>query len=163
AALPSKKKLADAVRARLETAIPKPECELRYSNPWQLLIATILSAQSTDRMVNRVTPTLFERFPSPKALAQSASVEVESLIKPTGFYRNKARSIRGASKILVEQFAGHVPQSIDDLVTLPGVARKTANVVLGTAFRLPSGMAVDTHAKRVSLRLSLTKHSDQDK
>jgi endonuclease-3 len=128
-----------------------------------LLVATILSAQSTDRTVNSVTPALFARFPTPAALAAASQEEVEALVFRTGFYRNKAKAIRGAATAIVERFGGEVPRTLDELVTLPGVARKTANVVLGTAFGIPGGIAVDTHAGRVARRLDLTSHDDPEK
>ena len=140
--------------------MPEPRCELDRRDAWQLLIATILSAQSTDRMVNRITPQLFARYPTPAALAAANVDDVETLIKASGFFRNKTKSILAASKIIAEQHDGEVPRTLDALIELPGVARKTANVVLGTAYRIPSGMTVDTHAGRVARRLMLTKHED---
>jgi endonuclease-3 len=148
------------IEKRLRKAMPEPRCELDHQNAWQLLVATILSAQSTDRMVNRVTPALFARYPTPAALAAADQAELETMVKSTGFFRNKAKSIRAASQVVSEQYGGEVPRTLDELVTLPGVARKTANVVLGTAYRVPSGMTVDTHAGRVARRLSLTKQED---
>jgi endonuclease-3 len=134
-------------------------CELDFKTPYQLLIATILSAQSTDKMVNKVTPKLFERWPEPADLAAADPAEVEALIKPTGFFREKTKSIQGASRALVERFGGEVPPRMEDLVTLPGVGRKTANVVLGVAFGIP-GFAVDTHVTRLCNRLRLTDSRD---
>jgi endonuclease-3 len=151
---------AAEIETRLTAAMPEPRCELNHENAWQLLIATILSAQSTDRMVNKVTPALFARFPTPAALGEADQSELETLIKSTGFFRNKAKSIRAASRQVAEEFAGEVPRTLDEIIKLPGVARKTANVVLGTAYRVPSGVTVDTHAGRVSRRLQLTKHED---
>jgi endonuclease III len=151
---------AAEVEARLTAAMPEPRCELNHENAWQLLVATILSAQSTDRMVNKVTPQLFERFPTPAALGAAEQDELETLVKSTGFFRNKAKAIRAASQQIAEHFGGEVPRSLEEITRLPGVARKTANVVLGTAYRIPSGMTVDTHAGRVSRRLKLTKHED---
>lgn len=151
---------AAEIEARLTAAMPEPRCELNHKNAWQLLIATILSAQSTDRMVNKVTPQLFERFPTPAALAAAEQDELETLVKSTGFFRNKAKAIRAASQQIAEHFGGEVPRTLEEITQLPGVARKTANVVLGTAYRIPSGMTVDTHAGRVSRRLQLTKHED---
>jgi endonuclease-3 len=133
--------------------------ELDHKNPFQMLIATILSAQTTDRSVNSVTPALFARYPDAAALAHANPVEVEAIIKPTGFYHVKAKTIIGASAALLERFHGEVPPRIEDLVTLPGVGRKTANVVLGVAFGIP-GFAVDTHVKRLTWRLRLTKSLD---
>jgi endonuclease-3 len=154
------KKRAAAVRKRLTRAMPEPECELDHQNAWQLLIATILSAQSTDKMVNRVTPELFRRYPTPAALAAARSSSIERLVKSTGFYRNKAKAIRGASKIITDDHGGEVPRDMDSLTQLPGVARKTANVVLGTALGIASGMTIDTHAGRVGRRLGLTAQND---
>jgi endonuclease III len=133
--------------------------ELVHKDPFQMLIATILSAQTTDRSVNAVTPSLFARYPDAAALAHANPREVEAMIKPTGFFRVKAKTIIAASAALVERFHGEVPPRIEDLVTLPGVGRKTANVVLGVAFGIP-GFAVDTHVKRLTRRLGLTKSTD---
>jgi endonuclease III len=149
-----------AVLERLSRGIPSPHVELKFQNPWQLLMAVILSAQSTDRTINRVTPELFRRWPTPKALARASQDEVEEVVKSTGFFRNKAKAIRGASDMLVERFGGEVPRSLEELVEVPGVARKTANVVLGTAYGIASGIVVDTHAMRVSQRLGLTRSTD---
>jgi endonuclease-3 len=155
---PRKKHSAGAkdVRERLTQALPEPRCELDHGNAWQLLIATILSAQSTDARVNMVTPALFARFATPKALGSASLPEVEELVRTTGFFRNKAKNIVGASKRIAEEHGGEVPRSLEALVELPGVARKTANVVLGTAYGLPTGFIVDTHAARVAQRLGLT-------
>jgi endonuclease-3 len=144
----------------LERLYPDVRCELDFSTPFQLLVATILSAQCTDKRVNLVTPALFARFPDPSRMAQARRSELEALIKSTGFYRNKAKSILGASKLLVERFSGEVPQTMEELLQLPGVARKTANVILGTAFGRNDGIAVDTHVMRLSQRLGLSKHTD---
>lgn len=154
-----------AVRAplifkRLKRAYPDAHCELDHSGPYQLLVATILSAQCTDKRVNLVTPALFARYPDAESLAMADPREVEELIKPTGFFRNKARSLLGMAGGLLDRFGGSVPATMSDLVTLPGVGRKTANVVLGTAFDRPEGVVVDTHVGRVSRRLGLTRHSD---
>jgi len=151
---------AREVRRRLRLALPEPRCELKHENAWQLLIATILSAQSTDARVNQVTPALFRRYPTPEALGRAKLPEVEQLIRSTGFYRNKAKSVVGASRLLAERHGGEVPRSLEALVELPGVARKTANVVLGTAYRLPTGFIVDTHAGRVARRLHLSGSED---
>jgi endonuclease-3 len=132
--------------------VPDPRCELDFRNPFELLIATQLSAQSTDAMVNRVTPRLFERWPDASSLAVADPAEVEAVIRPTGFFRQKTRNAIRTAQLLVERFAGQVPPRMEDLVTLPGVARKTANVVLGTAFGVQSGITVDTHAFRVTRR-----------
>ena len=152
-----------AVLARLAQALPEPKCELDHENAWQLLVATILSAQSTDARVNMVTPALFKRFPLPKALGSADLPEVEELVRTTGFFRNKAKNIVGASRIVAEQHDGVVPRSLEALVELPGVARKTANVVLGTAYGLATGFIVDTHAARVAQRLGLTTHEEPAK
>jgi endonuclease-3 len=133
--------------------------ELEHTNAFQMLVATILSAQTTDRSVNSVTPALFARYPDAAALAHANPVEVEAMIRPTGFFHVKAKTIIGASAALVERFHGEVPARIEDLVTLPGVGRKTANVVLGVTFGIP-GFAVDTHVKRLTRRLGLTKSAD---
>src|SRR5690606_34876269 len=135
---------------------PEPRCELQFRSPWQLLIATILSAQSTDARVNIVTPELFRRWPTPAKLAAASQEEVEEAVHSTGFFRNKAKAIRGASRVIAEEHGGEVPRDLDALLALPGVARKTANLVLGTAYGIPSGIVVDTHASRVSQRLGLT-------
>ena len=148
------------MRRRLERALPEPRCELDHENAWQLVVATILSAQSTDKRVNLVTPALFERYPTPADLGAADRAEVEDLVRTTGFFRNKAKAITGASRLIAERHGGEVPRSVEELVELPGVARKTANVVLGTAYRIPSGIAVDTHATRVSQRLELTEERD---
>jgi endonuclease III len=149
---------AEKTVARLKEIYPAI-CELDFSTPYQLLVATILSAQSTDKMVNKVTPRLFERWPEPADLAAADPAEVEALIKPTGFFREKTKSIRGAAAALVERFGGEVPPRMEHLVTLPGVGRKTANVVLGVAFGVP-GFAVDTHVTRLCNRLKLTDSGD---
>lgn len=156
---PDDSRLRD-LRARLRKAIPQPRCELRHDNAWQLLVATILSAQSTDRMVNKITPGLFERWPTPQDLAAAERAEIEKVVKSTGFFRNKARAIQEASRVLVEEHGGQVPPDIDAVVQLPGVARKTANVVLGTALGIATGIVVDTHAARVARRLQLTAETD---
>lgn len=157
------KQHARDVKKRLARAIPEGEPELDYETPWQLLVATMLSAQSTDKMVNKVTPELFRRYPTPEALGRAEQETVEKLVKSTGFFRNKAKSIRAASKAIADEHGGHVPRSMEDLVELPGVARKTANVVLGAAYGLPTGIVVDTHAGRVSRRLELSEHKDPAK
>ncbi len=151
---------ARAVGERLARALPDARCELVHENAWQLLVATILSAQSTDARVNQVAPALFRRFPNAAALGAAALPEVEQLVRSTGFFRNKAKAIVGASRMLAERHGGRVPRSLDALVELPGVARKTANVVLGTAYGLPSGIVVDTHVGRVARKLGLTTQSD---
>lgn len=153
------KKRASQILARLSETIPDTSCELRHSNAWELLMATILSAQCTDERVNQVTPVLFNRWPEAESLAGAVREEVEEVIRPTGFYRNKARSIQECSAALMERFGGAVPRTLEELVTLPGVGRKTANLILGECFGVP-GVIVDTHVKRVSARLGLTTSED---
>ncbi len=155
------KKRAGQILARLSESIPDTRCELKHSNAWELLMATILSAQCTDERVNQVTPILFGRWPEAEALAGAVREEVEEVVRPTGFYRNKARSIQECSLSLVENFAGQVPRTLEQLVTLPGVGRKTANLILGECFGVP-GVIVDTHVKRVSARLGLTKSEEPE-
>src|SRR5581483_6910985 len=152
-------RIADLLR-RLEAAYPHAECALLHRNAWELLVATILSAQCTDARVNIVTPELFRKFPSPAAFAQASLPAIEEEIRSTGFYHNKAKSISGAAKRVVEEFGGRVPENMDELLTLPGVARKTANVVLGVAFKTAEGVVVDTHVLRLSHRLGLTRAED---
>ena len=152
-----------AILSKLDEAYPAATCELHHDNPFQLLIATILSAQCTDAVVNQVTPALFAKYPTPEALAHANPAEVEQEIRPTGFFRNKTKSIIGASKGLIERFGGQVPRTMEELLTLPGAARKTANVVLGTAYGIASGVVVDTHVQRISHRLDLTKNEDPKK
>jgi len=135
-------------------------CELDHENAYQLLVATILSAQSTDRRVNMVTPALFRRYPNPPALAAADPAELEELIHSTGFFRQKTRSLLGMARKVVADFGGEIPRSLDELVQLPGVARKTANVVLGSAYGIASGVVVDTHVKRVAGLLGLTRETD---
>jgi endonuclease-3 len=156
----SKKRMGQ-ILARLSETIPDTSCELKHSNAWELLMATILSAQCTDERVNQVTPVLFNRWPEPLALSSALREDVEEVVRPTGFYRNKARSIQECSLALVERFRGEVPRTMDELVTLPGVGRKTANLILGECFAVP-GVIVDTHVKRVSARLGLTKSEEPD-
>jgi endonuclease-3 len=153
------RRLVKALRA----AYPDATCALNYSNPLELLVATILSAQCTDVRVNLVTPALFARYRTAADYAAAKPAELEKLIQSTGFFRNKAKNIRGCCAALAEQHGGEVPREIDDLVKLPGVGRKTANVVLGTAFGLASGVVVDTHVTRLSRRLGLTKQKDAQK
>jgi len=152
-----------AILAKLDEAYPKATCALEHDNAFQLLIATILSAQCTDVRVNQVTRTLFKKYRSPEDFAYANPRELESEIRPTGFFRNKTKSIQGASKKIVEEFHGEVPRTMDELLTLPGVARKTANVVLGTGFGIASGVVVDTHVQRLSARLDLTRNTDPKK
>jgi len=152
-----------AILAKLDEAYPEATCALRHRNAFQLLIATILSAQCTDVRVNQVTQTLFQKYATPEAFAHANPRELEMEIRPTGFFRNKTKSIQGASKKILEEFKGAVPRTMDELLTLPGVARKTANVVMGTAFGIASGIVVDTHVQRLSGRLGLTRNTDPKK
>lgn len=151
------------ILGRLKGLYPNARCSLDYANPVQLLVATILSAQCTDERVNQVTPALFDRFPDAETLASANRQELEHLIHSTGFYRNKAKHIQGACHKIVTEFGGELPQTMDALLTLPGVARKTANVVLAHAFGVNAGVTVDTHVKRLSNRLGLTTHQDPGK
>jgi len=155
-----KKARAIEVFARLKRAHPDAHCELDHETPLQLLMATILSAQCTDKRVNMVTPSLFKRFPTAQALADAQQEELEEIIKSTGFFRNKSKSLIGLGQALVERHGGAVPDSMESLVKLPGVGRKTANVILGNAFRKNEGVVVDTHVGRLSLRLGLTRETD---
>jgi endonuclease III len=147
----------------LHAEYPDAACELDFRNPLELLVATILSAQCTDVRVNQVTPALFARFPDAAALAGADSAELEELIRSTGFFRNKAKNIQTAARRMVEVYGGEVPQAMDDLLSLAGVARKTANVVQGNAFGIANGIAVDTHVKRLSGRLGLSTESTPEK
>jgi endonuclease-3 len=149
--------------AGLGKAYPGATCALVHSNPWELLVATILSAQCTDARVNMVTPTLFRRFPTPAAMAKASLPEIEELIRTTGFFHNKAKSISGAAKGVVERFGGKVPQTMDELLSLSGVARKTGNVVLGVAYGIADGIVVDTHVLRLTRRLELTLNTEPKK
>ena len=146
-----------AILRGLDEAYPNVECALTHRSPWELLVATILSAQCTDVRVNMVTPELFRRFPTPKAMAAATIEELEEQIRSTGFYHNKAKSIQGAARKLIEEFKGKVPQTLAELITIPGAARKTANVVLGVCFNKAEGVVVDTHVFRISRRLALAK------
>ncbi|MHB1699428.1 MAG: endonuclease III [Acidobacteriaceae bacterium] len=141
----------------LEEAYPNVVCALHHRSAWELTVATILSAQCTDARVNLVTPVLFKKYPTPKDLAEAPPEDVEEIIRTTGFFRNKAKSIQGAARRLITEFGGEVPNEMDKLLTLPGVARKTANVVLGSWFGIADGIVVDTHVYRIARRLELTK------
>ncbi|MBX2861982.1 MAG: endonuclease III [Leptolyngbyaceae cyanobacterium MAG.088] len=154
----TKKRRALAILEQLKELYPEAPCSLDYNNPLQLLIATMLSAQCTDARVNIVTPDLFERFPTVADYAEADVSEIEHYVKSTGFYRNKAKNIRAACEKIIIDFGGDVPQSMAELISLPGVARKTANVVLAHAFGINAGVTVDTHVKRITNRLGLTKH-----
>jgi endonuclease III len=142
---------------------PSARCELDFRNPLELLVATILSAQCTDKRVNMVTPALFKKYRTAKDYAKAPQAQFENEIKPTGFYRNKTKSIRGAMRAIADQHRGKVPDTMEELRALPGVGRKTANVVLGNAFQKNEGVVVDTHVTRLSQRLGLTKHKDAEK
>jgi len=155
----------DPVRVRsivdgLEDLYPDVDCELDRENAFQLFVATILSAQTTDARVNQVTPELFRRYPTPAAMAKAPLPALEKIIRSTGFYRQKAKSLKGTATALVARFGGEIPKTIAELTTLPGVARKTANVVLGTAFGIAEGVVVDTHIQRLSMRLGLTRKAE---
>ncbi len=149
-----------AILDALRKDYPNVVCALTHRNAFELTIATILSAQTTDVGVNKATPELFKMYPTPKRLAEAPLPELERIIHNTGFYRAKAKNIQGAAKVLVEKFGGKVPETIEELIQLPGVARKTANVVLGSWYGIPSGIVVDTHVGRLSRRLELTKQDD---
>ncbi|WP_375501757.1 endonuclease III [uncultured Nostoc sp.] len=156
----SKKQRAIEILARLKRLYPDATCSLNYSTPVQLLVATILSAQCTDERVNKVTPALFDRFPDAESLAIADLVELENLVRSTGFYRNKAKNIQAACRMIVSEFDSVVPNQMEQLLKLPGVARKTANVVLGHGYGINVGVTVDTHVKRLSERLGLTQAKD---
>lgn len=145
---------------RLDQMYPDVTCALTHTSAWELLVATILSAQSTDVNVNKVTPGLFKKYPTVEAFAALSPEQLEPDVRSTGFFRNKSKSVVGAAKKIVADFGGQIPMNMNDLLTLPGVARKTANVVLGTWFKIADGVVVDTHVHRISRRLELTKESD---
>jgi endonuclease-3 len=148
-----------AILDALEKAYPNAVCALNHRSAWELLVATILSAQCTDVRVNLATPALFAAFPTPKAMAAASLPELEGLIRTTGFFRNKAKSIQGAGRVVTEEFGGEVPHTMEELLRIPGAARKTANVVLGSWFGIAVGVVVDTHVLRISRRLELTKQT----
>jgi endonuclease-3 len=152
-----------AILAKLDEAYPNATCELKHENAFQLLISTILSAQCTDVRVNQVTQELYKKYKKPEDFAYASAAELEKEIRPTGFFRNKTKSIMGASKAIVEKFNGQVPRTMEEIMTLPGVARKTANVVLGCAYSIASGVVVDTHVMRLSRRLDLSRNEDPKK
>ena len=156
----SQRQRALEIMVRLKRLYPNAACSLNYETPVQLLVATILSAQCTDERVNKVTPNLFSRFPDAISLAGADPEELENLVRSTGFYRNKAKNIRGACQMIVTEYDGRVPNTMEKLTKLPGVARKTANVVLAHGFGINEGVTVDTHVKRLSNRLGLTKHKE---
>src|SRR5215475_507291 len=152
-----------AILAKLDEAYPAATCELKHDNAFQLLISTILSAQCTDVRVNQVTQELYKKYRKPEDFAYANPTELEKEIRPTGFFRNKTKSIIGASKGVIEKFGGQVPRTMEEILTLPGVARKTGNVVLGTAYGIASGIVVDTHVQRLANRLDLTRNEDPKK
>lgn len=156
----AKQQRALEILIRLKRLYPEAPCTLNYETPLQLLVATILSAQCTDERVNQVTPGLFARFPDAAAFARANVEDIETLIRSTGFYRNKAKNIQAACRMIMVEFGGEVPKRMEELLTLPGVARKTANVVLAHAYDIHQGVTVDTHVKRLSNRLGLTEHTD---
>ena len=151
---------ATEILARLKQEYPEPRCALNHRNAYELMVSTILSAQSTDVRVNIVTPELFKRFPDPASMAKADESELKRLVHSTGFFNNKTKSLLGATNRIVETYKGEVPDTMEDLLTLPGIARKTANVILGTWFKKNEGVVVDTHVHRLSHRLGLTKHDD---
>ncbi len=156
-------RLTAEVLTRLEQRYPNAKYELNWENPWQLLIATILAAQSTDERINKVTPVLFARWPTPQAMVGADQTELEQVLTPTGFFRRKALAVKATSQGLIDLFGGEVPKTVEALIQLRGVARKTANVVLNTAFDLPSGVIVDTHVARVSRRMGLTDEENPER
>lgn len=155
-----RKSRMDRILAELDRLFPTATCALHYQSPWQLLVATILSAQCTDERVNKVTPELFKKYPEMEDFANAPQEELSQDIRSTGFFNNKARSVIGAAKKILGEYKGEVPRTMDELLSVPGAARKTANVVLGTAYGISSGVVVDTHVQRVSQRLDLTKNEE---
>ncbi len=154
-----KERVAEILR-RLERMYPNATCALHHSNPWELLVATILSAQCTDKRVNEVTPGLFRKYPTPQDFAATRPEVLAEDIRSTGFFNNKSKSIVGAAKTVIADFGGKVPRTMEELLTVPGAARKTANVVLGTAYGIASGIVVDTHVQRISQRLDFTRNTE---
>ena len=159
----TKRRRAREVLSRLEELYPGATTELSWSNPLELLVATILSARTTDKTVNKITPRLFQRYRTARDYAEADPNELEEMLRPSGFYRSKARAIQGMARILVEEHGGEVPRTMEELTALPGVGRKTANVVLGTAFGNGEGVVVDTHVRRLSGRLGLSREKDPEK
>ncbi len=160
---PTNPQRVETILHRLAEHYPHAVCALHHRNAWELMVATILSAQCTDVRVNMVTPALFQRFPTPQAMSKAPQAEVEEMIRTTGFFRNKAKNIIGAAQMVVSKFGGKVPQTMEELLTIPGVARKTANVVSGSWYKIPLGVVVDTHVMRISQRLELTKSTTPEK
>ena len=156
----AKSQRLETIMQALDKLYPNVTCALHHTNAWELLVATILSAQCTDERVNKVTPGLFAKYPSIEAFATVPVEELANDVRSTGFFNNKAKSVKGAAQKILRDFHGEIPRNIDDLLTVPGAARKTANVVLGTAFGIASGVVVDTHVQRISRRLELTKNDD---
>lgn len=155
-----RKKRIATILARLDAMYPGAVCALSYGSPWQLLVATILSAQCTDKRVNEVTPGLFRKYPTMQDFAAVGQDELAQDIRSTGFFNNKAKNLTGAARTILADYGGEIPRTIEELIRIPGVARKTANVVLGTAFGIAAGIVVDTHVQRVSFRLDLTRNAD---
>ncbi len=160
--LDDRKARAKRLYKGLKKTYPEAECALIHETPFQLLVATILSAQCTDERVNSVTPNLFAEYPTPESMAEATQEDIETIIKSLGFFRSKAQNLLGMANRLVSEFDGELPRTLDDMVSLPGVGRKTANVVLGTAFDLPTGVVVDTHVKRLSNRFGLTSSQNPE-
>ncbi|MBS1822917.1 MAG: endonuclease III [Acidobacteria bacterium] len=160
---PTSPERVTAILDLLAQTYPGVVCALNHRNAWELTVATILSAQCTDVRVNLITPALFRAFPTPKAMAAASLPEIEELIRTTGFFRNKAKSIQGAARVVTEEFGGKIPRTMEDILHLPGVARKTANVVLGSFYGIAAGVVVDTHVMRLSRRLELTKETKPEK
>lgn len=156
----NKQEKVQEVLKRLYVIYPEPKTALQYRTPWELLVATILSAQTTDKLVNTLTPALFQKFPTVQHFAGTSIGEIDTLIHQVNYHWNKAKFIRDSAKIIVEHYRGEVPQTMEELDALPGVARKTANVVLGNAYGKAVGVVVDTHVRRLSLKLGLTEHTD---
>ena len=160
---PADRRRAARIFKLLQQRYPDAHCALNHSNPFELLVATILSAQCTDVLVNQVTPGIFRKLPTPQAMAEADLKTIESLVNRVNFWRNKAKNLQGMARMLVEKHGGIVPQTMEELIELPGVARKTANVVLGNAFHINTGVVVDTHVGRLAHRFGLTKHTDPKK
>lgn len=160
---PTNPRRVQTILDRLAEHYPNAVCALHHKNAWELMVATILSAQCTDVRVNMVTPELFRRFPTPQAMAKASATEVEEMIRTTGFFRSKAKNIIGAAQRVVSEFGGKVPQTMEELLTIPGVARKTANVVLGSWYKIGVGVVVDTHVMRITQRLEVTKSTTPEK